>query len=85
LELTDKHPRTNGSIAIRQAVRIARQQVFELRVAWASVVWWAWDAKWVAYVIRSFLSWYSEQILGPIWTNPPTPASPSPDRGVTCR
>jgi hypothetical protein len=41
LELAYKHPRTGKLIAIKQGVRIARQQPFELKVgALASVVCW---------------------------------------------
>jgi hypothetical protein len=41
LELTYKHPRTGKRLAIRQAVRIARQEPFELNVgAQASLVCW---------------------------------------------
>jgi hypothetical protein len=41
LHLTYKHPRTRKRVEIRQAVRIARQQPFELNVgARASVVCW---------------------------------------------
>ena len=41
LELAYKHPRTGERVEIRQAVRIARQQAFELRVDKpASVVCW---------------------------------------------
>jgi len=34
LELAYKHPRTGKRTAIKQAVRIARQQPFELLVCW---------------------------------------------------
>jgi sulfite exporter TauE/SafE len=41
LDLAYKHPRTGKRIAIKQALRIARQQPFELKVgARASVVGW---------------------------------------------
>ena len=48
LKLTYKHPRTGKRIIIKQAVLIARQQPFELKVgAGASLVCWG-DAEWDA-------------------------------------
>jgi hypothetical protein len=50
LEMAYKHPRTGQRVEIRQAVRIAGQQPFELKIgAGASVVCWgvmpSWDAE----------------------------------------
>ncbi len=48
LELAYKHPRTGKRTQIRPAVRIARQQPFELKInARASLVWWGEMPSWM--------------------------------------